>query len=66
LVASPDHTYQEANCPECPRLVIVPKGRFVMGSDATGVNAEPGRYPDEGPARPVDIASFAIGRTSVT
>jgi formylglycine-generating enzyme required for sulfatase activity len=68
LVAGPNRTtYQEANCPECPKLVIVPTGRFIRGSDATGTYAEPGRYSNEGPAREVAIpAAFALGRTPVT
>lgn len=66
LVAGPERTYQEANCPECPKLVIVPQGSFIMGSDATGRHAEPGHYRDEGPAHEVAIAAFALGRTPIT
>jgi formylglycine-generating enzyme required for sulfatase activity len=50
-------------CPMCPEMVVVPQGRFTMGSPA----GEPGRRTDEGPAHPVSIAQpFAIGKYLVT
>ncbi len=49
------------DCPDCPELVIVPRGRFQMGSD----DAEKGR--PEGPLHTVRIRrAFALGRTEVT
>ena len=46
------------DCAACPELVIVPKGRFTMGSP----DDEPGRRADEGPRREVEIAApFAVG-----
>jgi formylglycine-generating enzyme required for sulfatase activity len=51
------------DCAECPEMVVVPPGSFVMGSPET----EPGRDPEEGPQRTVTFdASFAIGRYEVT
>ncbi|HXR59643.1 MAG TPA: formylglycine-generating enzyme family protein [Burkholderiales bacterium] len=51
------------DCPECPRLVVLPAGTFTMGSPAT----ESGRGQDEGPQRQVAIAQpFALGRGEVT
>ncbi|MSO99199.1 MAG: formylglycine-generating enzyme family protein [Rhodospirillaceae bacterium] len=51
------------DCPTCPKLVVVPAGRFVMGSP----NDEPQRDADEGPAHEVVIAQpFAMGLTEVT
>jgi formylglycine-generating enzyme required for sulfatase activity len=51
------------DCPNCPEMVIVPPGSFVMGSPGT----ETGRDLDEGPQRTVTLAtSFAIGRYEVT
>ncbi len=41
-----------------PELVAIPGGSFVMGTDT-------GR-PDEGPAHPVTVSPFAIGRYEVT
>ena len=47
------------DCPQCPELVVVPAGTFVMGAG--------GRYEQEQPAHPVTIAQpFAIGRHEVT
>jgi formylglycine-generating enzyme required for sulfatase activity len=51
------------DCPECPELVVVPAGSFVMGSPA----GEADRSPFEGPQRAVTFARpFAVGRTEVT
>jgi formylglycine-generating enzyme required for sulfatase activity len=50
-------------CDVCPEMVVVPAGRFVMGSP----ESEPGRSPNEGPQHEVMIAySFAIGKNKVT
>lgn len=47
------------DCAECPEMVIVPPGSFMMGSH-TG-------YPDERPVHRVTIAApFAVGRFEVT
>ncbi len=53
------------DCAECPELVVVGAGSFVMGSPASEVGRqEDGR---EGPQRPVRIErAFALGRTEVT
>ena len=45
-----------------PRLVHLPGGRFIMGSDTQEGFAEDG----EGPAREVEVSPFAIGETTVT
>ncbi len=45
---------------EGPEMIVVPGGRFVMGS------AGPRRRGDEGPRRVVGIGSFAVGRFEVT
>ncbi|WP_374503224.1 formylglycine-generating enzyme family protein, partial [Zoogloea sp.] len=51
------------NGPDFPELVVVPPGRFLMGSP----NDEDGRYTDEGPRHEVTIAHpFAVGRYPVT
>ena len=48
---------------DCPEMVIVPAGSFVMGSPA----AEKGRRADEGPQHTVTIARpFAVSRFDVT
>ena len=60
-VARPGTVFQD--CPDCPRMVVVPAGEFVMGSPL----AEAGRGVDEGPQRTVSIAqSFALGRSEIT
>ena len=50
------------DCDECPRMVVVPGGRFIMGSPET----EEGRSHWEGPRRVVSIESFAAGVYEVT
>jgi formylglycine-generating enzyme required for sulfatase activity len=50
------------DCAECPEMVVVPAGRFLMGSSLNEV----GRYADEGPQRLVDVPRFAMGKFEVT
>ena len=51
------------DCPACPELVVVPAGRFRMGSPAS----EEGRDDDEGPVHRVTIGkAFAVGVYEVT
>ena len=56
----PGSVFQD--CPDCPRMVVIPAGEFTMGSPA----AEAGRGVDEGPQRQVAIALYALGRSEVT
>jgi formylglycine-generating enzyme required for sulfatase activity len=54
-------TFKE--CENCPEMVVVPAGSFMMGSPTS----EPGHSADEGPQHTVTIARpFAVGRFSVT
>lgn len=46
----------------CPRMVVVPAGRFLMGSPHT----EAERNDDEGPQHEVAIGQFAVGKYEVT
>ena len=51
------------DCAECPPMVVVEEGRYMMGSPRD----EAGRWDDEGPRHEVRIARpFAIGRFEVT
>jgi formylglycine-generating enzyme required for sulfatase activity len=51
------------DCADCPEMVVVPAGFFLMGSPAR----EEGRTTDEGPQHKVSIPRpLAIGRTEVT
>jgi formylglycine-generating enzyme required for sulfatase activity len=50
------------DCVECPEMVVIPAGRFLMGSP----ESEPGRFEDEGPQRLVDVPRFAMGVYEVT
>ena len=51
------------DCAECPQMVVVPAGSFLMGSP----KSEEGRYDDEGPVHRVEIAApFAVGVYEVT
>lgn len=61
VVQKPGAVFQD--CPDCPRMVVIPAGEFTMGSPAL----EAGRGLDEGPQRQVQIAqAFALGRSEVT
>ena len=51
------------DCPDCPELVVVPAGAFMMGSPSH----EQGRSEDEGPVHQVRIGRpFAVGVHEVT
>lgn len=51
------------DCPQCPELVVVPAGEYVMGSG----KEEKFREPDEEPAHRVRVSgSVAVGRFEVT
>lgn len=51
------------DCAECPAMVIVEEGRYMMGSPRD----EAGRWDDEGPRHEVRIVRpFAVGRFEVT
>jgi len=50
------------DCPDCPEMVVIPAGSFVMGSPEGEVGAG-----DEGPRRSVRVsAPLAVGRFHVT
>ena len=50
------------DCPDCPELVVVPRGQFVAGSPAN----EPGRSPREAMNRVKIAKPFAVGRFAVS
>ncbi len=51
------------DCPDCPEMVVIPKGTSTIGSPA----AEAGRSDDEGPQHPVTINyPLAVGKYEVT
>jgi uncharacterized repeat protein (TIGR02543 family) len=50
------------NCPDCPQMVLIPSGSFVMGSPENELE----RRESEGPQRTVTVPGFALGETSVT
>lgn len=57
----PSETFRD--CPDCPEMVVVPAGRFRMGSPAT----EAGRNRNEGDRHEVVIpAPFAVGKYEIT
>ena len=50
------------DCDDCPEMVVIPAGDFVMGSPSS----EPGRFDEEGPQRQVHIRQFAASKFDVT
>lgn len=56
----PGETFRD--CAECPEMVVIPAGEFMIGSPVS----EAGRDYDEGPQRKITVKSFAIGATEVT
>jgi len=50
------------DCEQCPQMVEVPAGGFMMGSPAS----ERGRGDDEGPLHRVRVGKFAVGVYAVT
>jgi formylglycine-generating enzyme required for sulfatase activity len=57
----PKDTFRE--CTDCPKMVVVPAGRFTMGSPA----GETGQFNWEAPQHPVTISrQFAVGKFHVT
>ncbi|HZE82760.1 MAG TPA: formylglycine-generating enzyme family protein [Puia sp.] len=56
----PGQTFKD--CPDCPEMVVIPSGSFMMGAPPD----ETGRYNEEGPQRKVSIRKFAAGKFDVT
>ena len=57
----PGDTFKD--CPECPEMVVVPAGEFMMGSPV----GEADHSENEGPQRKVTMAkAFAVGKFEVT
>ena len=57
MTAEPGETFKD--CSNCPEVVVVPAGSFIMGGTS--------KYPNEGPAHTVSIAEpFAMGVYEVT
>ena len=51
------------DCDECPTMVVIPAGSFLMGSPPSEV----GRFDDEGPQHTVTLSQpFAVSRTPIT
>lgn len=50
------------DCSDCPQMVSIPAGSFMMGSPAS----ETGRFDNEGPQRRVTVPAFAAGKYEVT
>jgi formylglycine-generating enzyme required for sulfatase activity len=51
-----------SDCKDCPEMVIIPAGSFMMGAKEN----EPGSYPEEKPQREVSIKQFACGKFDIT
>src|SRR6266478_4034959 len=60
--AQPQSDREFKECQDCPMMVGIPAGSFVMGSPA----GEQGRFDTEGPQHDVSIKAFALGKYDVT
>jgi formylglycine-generating enzyme required for sulfatase activity len=58
--ARKDREFRE--CPDCPVMIGIPAGTFLMGSPKN----EQGRFDSEGPQRVVSIKAFALGKYDIT
>ena len=58
--AKPGETFTD--CADCPQMVVIPAGKFMMGAPLKEV----GRYDEEGPVHQVNINEFAAGKFDVT
>jgi formylglycine-generating enzyme required for sulfatase activity/dienelactone hydrolase len=60
------------DCPDCPEMVVIPAGSFIMGSPpeeqawAASHGAKAEWVSDELPQHPVSLRSFALGKYDVT
>jgi dienelactone hydrolase len=60
------------DCPDCPEMVVIPAGNFMMGSSdsqkswAASRGAPLDAVSDESPQHKVQLKSFALGRYDVT
>jgi formylglycine-generating enzyme required for sulfatase activity/dienelactone hydrolase len=60
------------DCPDCPEMVVIPAGRFAMGSSAADQSwaashgGNKASVADEAPQHDVSLRSFALGRNDVT
>lgn len=62
-VTADEHKEREfQECTDCPLMVGIPAGTFIMGSPAS----EAGRFDAEGPQHRVAIRAFALGKFDVT
>src|SRR5690349_13523696 len=60
---APGKTFKD--CRDCPEMVVIPPGTFVMGTAADAKEVDPSRF--ETPQQEIKIAyKFALGRTEVT
>lgn len=56
----PGETFKD--CKDCPEMVVIPAGNFMMGAPVN----EPDSYPEEKPQKKVSIQKFAAGKFDIT
>ena len=57
---TPGQTFRD--CADCPEMVVIPSGKFTIGSPANESN----RFSVEGPQKAINIKQFAAGKFDVT
>ena len=72
LQSAPAAPARFRDCAECPEMVVLPPGSFIMGSSpaektwAAANGASPASVADEAPRHEVSLRSFALGEYDVT
>jgi formylglycine-generating enzyme required for sulfatase activity len=62
IACAPQHQAAFKDCEECPEMINIPAGRFLMGSDPfTNLGSD-----QEKPQHPVEIQAFAMGKYEIT
>lgn len=56
------------DCKDCPEMVVIPAGNFMMGSSEgeKGRSSNPDEAPVEGPQRMVHVQQFAAGKVDIS
>ncbi len=69
LILLADQAFAFKDCSDCPEMVAIPAGSFLMGSSSTHMSDDQetfGLRDDEMPQHPVEIKAFFLGKFEIT